>query len=212
VIAVNEIFYSIQGESTYAGLPCVFIRLTGCNLRCAYCDTKYAYDQGNDMTVEQIIDQIQPYPCQLAEITGGEPLLQKETPVLARELIRRGYQVLVETNGSVNIRSLPPDSRRIMDIKCPSSGESSKTDWKNLQYLTENDEVKFVLSDFSDYKWARDLVLKHKLTRTCPVHFSPAAGQMDEKKLAQAILKDGLPVRLNLQLHKMIWPEGTRGV
>lgn len=212
MIAVNEIFYSIQGESTNAGLPCVFIRLTGCNLRCSYCDTPYAYEEGDDMSIEQILRKIRSFPCHLVEITGGEPLIQKETPRLAESLLAQEYHVLVETNGTFNIRCLPPDVCCIMDIKCPSSGESDRTDWENLRRLTETDEVKFVLSNFSDYSWAREVILKYDLIHRCPVHFSPVENCLDARKLAKTMLKDGLPVRLHLQLHNRLWPDVTRGV
>jgi 7-carboxy-7-deazaguanine synthase len=212
VITVNEIFYSIQGESTYAGLPCVFIRLTGCNLRCSYCDTQYAWEEGKEMAVEQIMEQTGSFGCSLVEITGGEPLLQEETPLLAETLIRNGYRVLVETNGTQNIHRFPNSVCCIMDIKCPGSGESSKTDWENINRLNSSDEVKFVLADLSDYRWAKELVLKYDLVRKCPVHFSPVPGRLDARELARSILKDALPVRLHLQLHKHLWPQGMRGV
>jgi len=212
VITVNEIFYSIQGESTFAGLPCVFIRLTGCNLRCSYCDTPYAYEDGKEMAIQEIADRVHAFGCKLVEITGGEPLLQEETPILADTLVGQGCQVLVETNGTQNIRRFSDSVFCIMDIKCPGSGDMEKTDWENVNRLNPHDEVKFVLTDLSDYEWARDMVRQHDLSQKCTVHFSPVPGKLDERELAENILKDILPVHLHLPLHKKLWPEAVRGV
>jgi len=212
VLKVNEIFYSIQGESSYAGYPCVFVRLTGCNLRCTYCDTKYAYEKGTNMTIGKILDTVSRYECPLVEITGGEPLLQEETPQLAKALLEKGFQVLVETNGTQNIDLLKDNVVRIVDIKTPGSGESDKTDWKNLDRLYKDDEIKFVLVNFSDYEWAKGIVRRYNLTQKVTVLFSPASGvNLDPAELAQWILDDRLNVRLQLQFHKILWPDKDRG-
>lgn len=213
-MVVNEIFYSLQGESSYAGRPCVFVRLTGCNLRCSYCDTRYAYEEGKAMAVEEIVARVSSYPCHLVEVTGGEPLLQNETPALIRELLDRGFEVLLETNGSRDIGVVDPRCVRIVDIKCPSSGEAGKNDFKNFSRLTPGDEIKFVIASRADYDYAVTVLLKYeKACAVCrPPHFSPAFGQMDPAILAQWITTDGLPVRLQLQLHKLIWDPDQRGV
>ncbi|WP_457574183.1 radical SAM protein [Desulfolithobacter sp.] len=213
-LVVNEIFYSIQGESTYAGLPCIFVRLTGCNLRCAYCDTRYAFSQGRPMTLEEIEDLLRLHRCSLVEITGGEPLLQDETPELVRRLLERGYRVLLETNGSLDISRVDSRCIRIMDLKCPSSGEVEQNDLENLHRLTPGDEVKFVLGDRDDYEWARDMV--RRVRPVAPpgttILFSAIADQLDHATLARWIIEDNLGVRLQVQLHKIIWAPDTRGV
>jgi 7-carboxy-7-deazaguanine synthase len=210
MLYVNEIFHSIQGESSYSGLSCVFIRLTGCNLRCIYCDTKYAYKKGQALTVDNIIDQIKHYECQLVEITGGEPLLQKETPILVQKLRNLDYQILVETNGTQNIDQLGGDIVRILDIKCPGSGESDKTDWKNIDRLMPNDEVKFVLSSQSDYNWAKKIVQKYKLDKKVTILFSPVYGILAPEDLAAWILETKLKIRFQIQLHKIFWPKNEK--
>jgi 7-carboxy-7-deazaguanine synthase len=212
MLKVNEIFYSIQGESTYAGLPCVFIRLTGCNLRCRYCDTQYAYQEGRSMDVELALQEISKFNCALVEITGGEPLLQEETSELASRLIEQGNQVLVETNGTKNIDVLPEPVIRIMDIKCPGSGESEKTDWENVNRLRKTDNVKFVISSRSDFDWSVNIVNEFQLLSKATVIFSPTFGILEPIALAQWILESSLPVRLQLQLHKYIWAPDRRGV
>lgn len=211
MLRVNEIFYSIQGESSYAGFPCVFIRLTGCNLRCSYCDTKYAYDEGSDMMVEDVVTAVGKYACSLAEITGGEPLLQEETPQLARILLERGHRVLVETNGTKSISVLPDEVVAILDIKCPGSGEGRQTDWDNINRLREHDEIKFVLAGKKDYQWAKQILRRHGLTDKFTVLFSPVHGKLDPAVLADWILGDGLNVRLQPQMHKILWPVDERG-
>lgn len=211
MLKVNEIFCSIQGESSYAGRPCVFVRLTGCNLRCTYCDTKYAYKKGTNLTIKQIVEQVAQYGCPLVEITGGEPLLQEKTPQLAQTLIDKGLKVLVETNGTQDINRLPNTVVRIIDIKCPGSGESDKTDWINLDRLDSHDEVKFVLTAQSDYEWATDVIRQHSLTNRINVLLSPVLGKLDPTDLVRWILRDRLNVRLQLQLHKILWPEKKRG-
>jgi len=211
VLKVNEIFYSIQGESSYAGVPCVFIRLTGCNLRCSYCDTEYAYDEGRDVRIPDILAAVGGYDCPWVEISGGEPLLQSETPMLAKQLLDKGYRVLIETNGTQNIDVLPKGTISIMDIKCPGSGEHHQTDWKNVDRLGPGDEVKFVLTDEADYAWAKDVISRYGLTEKATILFSPAHDRLDPAQLARWILDDGLKVRLQLQIHNILWPDAQRG-
>lgn len=213
-LIVNEIFYSIQGESSYAGRSCVFIRLTGCNLRCSYCDTQYAYYDGKNMDLQEIMDKIALYGCPLVEITGGEPLIQKETPYLIKYLLDSGYQVLLETNGSQDISIIDNRCVRIVDLKCPSSGEKDMNDLKNLNRLTHKDEVKFIIGNREDYEYAKDTLnlIKRGLSGKIPVHFSPSFGKMEPKELAGWILNDRLNVRLHLQLHKYIWTPEQRGI
>jgi 7-carboxy-7-deazaguanine synthase len=213
-LRVNEIFFSIQGESSYAGLPCVFVRLTGCNLRCAYCDTAYAYEEGVLMEIPGIIDRVSGYNCRLIEITGGEPLLQEETPSLVSGLLDRGFTVLLETNGSRDIGGVDRRCIRILDIKCPSSGESGKNDFGNFSLLTHEDEIKFVVGDRADYEYAKGVMDKYSgvLGSLKPPLISPVAGRIDPKILAAWILEDRLNARLQVQLHKIIWDPGQRGV
>jgi 7-carboxy-7-deazaguanine synthase len=211
-LRVNEIFKSIQGESTYAGMPCVFVRLTGCNLRCSYCDTTYAYEEGIDMSVNEIVKEIEGYACKNVCITGGEPLLQKNVYKLINLLKTKSYKIFVETNGAMNIDLLPGNIIRIMDVKCPDSGMNKKIDWRNLERLRGDDEVKFVLSSKKDYEWAKKIVRKHNLPDKTNVLFGSAYGKLKPKSLAGWILKDRLNVRLQLQLHRIIWPDKTRGV
>lgn len=211
-LIVNEIFRSIQGESWFAGLPCVFVRLTGCNLRCSYCDTAYAYEEGEALTVEEVVERVALHNCPLVEITGGEPLLQDETPELAAALLQRARAVLVETNGTLDIDILPKGVVRIVDVKCPDSGASRKMLWENMDRLVKTDEVKFVLLSRRDYDWAKAIVAKHELIRRCMVLFSPAFGILEPQVLAGWILDENLAVRLNLQLHKYIWTPEERGV
>ncbi len=211
MIDVHEIFHSIQGESSYAGLPCVFVRLSGCNLDCRYCDTRYASDKKWSMSIDEIVEQIGQYDCSLVEITGGEPLIQKETPELIRELSNQGLKILLETNGTQNIDKIREDIIRIVDIKCPGSGESDKMDWENIGRLKPHDEVKFVLTDLSDYHWAKDIVKQYALTDRVHVLFSPVHGRMHPAPIAEEILRDGLNVRLQLQLHRIIWPDQDKG-
>lgn len=213
-LKVNEIFYSIQGESTYVGKPCVFIRLTGCNLRCSYCDTKYAYYDGEKLDIHEVINKVALYGCPLVEVTGGEPLLQEETPYLISQLLGKGYKVLIETNGSHDISRVDGRSVRIVDIKCPSSGEKDRNDLTNLNRLRDEDELKFVIGGREDYDYAKDILslIGHGSSGKIAVHFSPSFGRMEPKELAGWILHDRLNVRLHLQLHKYIWPPGQRGV
>jgi 7-carboxy-7-deazaguanine synthase len=211
-LVVNEIFASIQGESSWAGIPCVFVRLTGCNLRCTWCDTEYAFDEGEKLAIAEIIQRIDAFGLATVEITGGEPLLQPGTATLAERLIAAGKKVLVETSGASPIDVLPPGVIRIMDIKCPSSGESDRNHWPNIDHLTSGDEVKFVLGNRDDYDWARDVVERYQLTTRCTVLFSPVFGQLDPRALADWILSDRLAVRLQVQLHKYIWSPEARAV
>jgi 7-carboxy-7-deazaguanine synthase len=211
-LIVNEIFYSLQGESLFAGLPCVFIRLTGCNLRCSYCDTQYAYVDGHAMSVEQILSHVAGYHCPLVEITGGEPLIQENTPELIHRLICNRYTVLLETNGSIGIGCVDSGCIKIVDIKCPGSGESHKNHLPNLNLLLPHDQVKFVLTDPMDYEFAKHII--HStwgLHPPVPIFFSPAHHRLDPAELAEWMLKDCLNVRLHLQLHKIIWPGIEKG-
>jgi 7-carboxy-7-deazaguanine synthase len=203
-VKVIEIFYSIQGESSYAGLPCVFIRFSGCNLRCRYCDSRYAYEGGMELTPAQIIEQIGQYDCRLVELTGGEPLLQLELSELINKLLANDYQVLVETNSSLDIGLLPTPVIRVIDIKCPGSNESHKMKWENLNHLRPTDEIKFVISHYNDFNWALDIVKKYNLLMKAPIHFSPAFGELKPSELAQWILEMKLPIRLHLQQHKFV--------
>ncbi|MCH9031493.1 MAG: radical SAM protein [candidate division Zixibacteria bacterium] len=212
MLKVNEIFHSIQGESTYSGWPCAFIRLSWCNLRCDYCDTVYAYQEGEDMSIAEIMEKIDSYDVKLAEITGGEPLLQSETPALAQRLIESGYKTLIETSGSIAINTLPDECIRIVDFKTPSCGMSEKNLWKNVDYLTKRDEVKFVVRTREDFDWALEQISKRELIEKCAVSVSPVFGELDNQVLAEWILESKLPLRLNLQIHKYIWDPQTRGV
>jgi 7-carboxy-7-deazaguanine synthase len=212
-LLVNEIFYSIQGESIHSGRPCIFVRLTGCNLRCSYCDTRYAYEQGVDMEITEIINRIDAYPCRLVEITGGEPLLQSQTPILIHRLLENGYEVMLETNGSLDISRVDGRCIKIVDIKCPTSGESNKNDLGNLKRLGSKDQVKFVIGDRSDYEYAK--VTMGSISPDFPeeqILFSPVSGGISPSRLAEWILEDNLNVRLHLQLHNIIWPDKKRGV
>ena len=213
-LKVNEIFHSIQGESTFAGLPCVFVRLTGCNLRCSWCDTRYAYEDGQVLSVDNIISKIQEYSCSMVEITGGEPLLQKNTPLLVDKLLSLGYRVLLETNGSMNIEVINNRCHRIVDFKCPGSKMNQHNDLENIKRLSSRDQVKFVIGDLNDYKFAADLakLIKKRMGPDFPVLFSPVTPGLKPAHLAQWILDDSLEVRLQLQLHKIIWGPEAKGV
>ena len=212
MLKVNEIFKSIQGESSYSGLPCIFIWLTGCNLRCVYCDTEYAFYEGKELSVKQIMDAISPYEIKLAEITGGEPLLQDDVYPLMDALIEKGYKVLLETGGSLSIEKVPGPVIKIMDLKCPGSGEASKNNFKNLKLLTRNDEVKFVILDREDYLWSKETLHRHNIPQKASVIFSPVYDKLSLKDLAEWVLEDELPVRLQTQLHKIIWGKDAIGV
>lgn len=208
---MNEIFHSIQGESSRAGEPCVFVRLTGCNLRCAYCDTRYAYEQGEFLEISEILERVRNLRCDLVEVTGGEPLLQADTPELIVKLLDADYTVLLETNGSLDIGVVDTRCQRIVDIKCPSSGVSERNDLRNLAKVGAHDELKFVLGSREDYEFARR-ILATMPAAGCTINFSPVFGTLEPRLLAQWILEDRLAVRLNLQIHKLIWDPETRGV
>ena len=213
-LKVNDIFYSIQGESSYSGRPCIFVRLTGCNLRCSYCDTQYAYTQGEELEIDEVVGRVTSCQCPLVEVTGGEPLIQEETPALIHRLLVRGFETLVETNGSQDISQVDNRCVKILDIKCPFSGQTSHNDLQNLDRLTDHDEVKFVIADRDYYEYAKQIVYltDPSLFRKHPVHFSPAFGRITPNQLAEWILEDHLDVKLHLQVHKIIWPPDQRGV
>jgi 7-carboxy-7-deazaguanine synthase len=213
LLTVNEIFHSIQGESTHAGRPCVFVRLTACDLRCSWCDTTYAFHEGRKMSVDEVIDRVRQYGCDVVEITGGEPLLQKEVYPLMQRLLDEGRTVMLETGGHLSVADVPERVIRVIDVKCPGSGEAARNHWPNLDGLRATDEIKFVIKDRADYEYARDVVARHDLPGRCAaVHFSPVHGVQDAKELAAWVLEDRLPVRVQLQLHKFIWDPSTRGV
>ncbi len=213
VLTINEIFHSIQGESSHTGLPCVFVRLTACDLRCTWCDTPYAFAEGAKMSVDDVVARVEGFGCDLVEITGGEPLLQRDVYPLMQQLLDAGRTVMVETGGHLSIQDVPSRVVRIVDVKCPGSGESDRNHWQNLELLTPQDEVKFVLRDRADYEFARDVVARHKLVgRIAAVLFSPVHNVLHPKDLAEWILADRLGVRLQLQAHKYIWGAETRGV
>jgi 7-carboxy-7-deazaguanine synthase len=211
-LTVNEVFFSIQGEGTRAGRPSVFVRLTGCPLRCAWCDTAYAFHEGTRRTAAAVIAEAAAYPCRLLCLTGGEPLAQPSAFPFVTRLLGAGFEVVVETSGHVLLDALDPRAIAIMDIKAPGSGEAHRMEWRNLELLKPTDEVKLVLAGRADYEWARALVAEKSLSRRCPVLFSPVHGVLDPGVLGRWILDDGLPVRLQVQLHKFLWPGVERGV
>jgi 7-carboxy-7-deazaguanine synthase len=210
-VRVTEIFFSIQGEGTRTGLPCVFVRFTGCDLRCVYCDTAYAFHGGADMSREQILAEIARYPSRFILLTGGEPVLQKELPQLAAELLERGYEVAIETHGQRPLGALPREVIRIVDVKTPDSGEVT-TDFGYLDALEPHDEVKFVVGSEADWRWSLDVIRRHQLGRRVAVLVSPVWGRVEPRDLARWVLESGENARLNLQLHKVIWGADTRGV
>lgn len=213
MLKINEIYHSIQGESTNAGKPCVFVRLTYCNLRCTYCDTEYAFYEGKEMSVKQVIDEVEKYNCKLVEITGGEPLVQlNECLQLMKELCELGYEVLIETGGSISIKDIDPRVKIIMDLKCPSSGMDQKNLYENIQYLKPTDELKFVIGNREDYEWTLKLLNKHNLYGKCEILFSVVFGKLESVELVNWILEDKLEVRFQLQMHKYIWHPETKGV
>jgi 7-carboxy-7-deazaguanine synthase len=211
-LKITEIFTSIQGESTYSGLPCTFIRFTGCNLRCSYCDTKYAYEGGEEFTIFELLGRVKEERIALVEITGGEPLLQEGVYNLSEELINEGYTVLMETNGSMSIERLDRRLVKILDLKCPGSGMSEKMDFENLTFLEEKDQVKFVIGNREDYFWTKEIIGRYSLEKRAQVLLSPVTRKVAPKKLAEWILEDRLPVRFQLPLHKYIWGFNARGV
>lgn len=206
-VRVTEIFFSIQGESSHAGLPCVLVRLTGCNLRCSWCDTEYAFAGGRTMTLEEVVAEVRRFPTRRVELTGGEPLLQRGTPELARRLLEAGYVVLCETSGERDVRVLPEGVHRIMDLKPPGSGEVGRNRYENLQHLGPGDEVKFVCADRVDFDWTLETVRAHRLEGRVPILLSPVYGRLEPRVLAEWLLESGLEARLNLQLHKVLWGE-----
>ena len=213
MLTINEIFYSIQGESTYAGKPCVFVRLTGCDLRCTWCDTTYSFHEGRKMSVDDVMEEVGRYGSPLVEVTGGEPLLQPDVYPLMDRLLEDGRTVLLETGGQVDVSRVPGAVVKVMDVKCPGSGESEKNEWTNIDRLGQRDQVKFVIKDRTDYEYAREIVTRHALERRCAaVLLSPVHGVMHPKSLSEWILEDRLPVRLQLQIHKHIWGAEVRGV
>ena len=213
VLTVNEIFYSIQGESTRAGEPCVFVRLTACDLRCTWCDTAYAFYEGRKMSIDDVVDAVNSHDCPLVEITGGEPLLQDDVYPLMERLLAGGRTVMLETGGHRSIARVPERVLKIVDVKCPGSGEADKNDWENLSRLGPHDQVKFVVKDRGDYDFARDVIARHNLPgRASAILMSPVHGVLDPRTLSEWMLADHLPARLQLQLHKFIWSPTTRGV
>jgi 7-carboxy-7-deazaguanine synthase len=214
MLTVNEIFYSLQGESSQAGRPCVFIRLTGCDLRCSWCDTAYAFSEGRTMSVDAVLGEVDRYHCPLVEITGGEPLLQEDVYALMERLLGGGRTVMLETGGHHSTARVPHAVITIVDVKCPGSGEAAGNDWSNLVRLADRDEVKFVIRDRADYEFAREIVGRYGLdSRGAAVLMSPVHGVLDPAALAQWILEDGRPsARLQLQIHKYIWPSAGRGI
>jgi 7-carboxy-7-deazaguanine synthase len=213
LLTINEIFYSIQGESTFAGRPCVFVRLTACDLRCSWCDTTYAFHEGRKRSLDDVLAEVDRHGCSLVEVTGGEPLLQEDVYPLMQSLIDRGRTVLLETGGHRSTAAVPAPVVTILDIKCPGSGEAHRTDWGNLDRLRPHDEVKFVIKDRIDYEYARDVIATHRLAeRAAALHLSPVHGVMDLRQLSEWALADRLPVRIQVQLHKYIWDPATRGV
>jgi 7-carboxy-7-deazaguanine synthase len=213
MLTINEIFHSIQGESTHTGRPCVFVRLTACDLRCSWCDTPYAFTEGRKMSLDEVLAQVESFDCGLVEITGGEPLLQREVYPLMDRLLDSGKTVMVETGGHMSLEHVPASVIKIVDVKCPGSGESHRNHWENLGSLAPQDEVKFVIKDRADYEFARDIVSRHQLAgRVAAVLFSPVHGVLDPKDLAAWIHEERLEVRLQLQVHKFIWGADARGV
>jgi 7-carboxy-7-deazaguanine synthase len=212
MLTINEIFHSIQGESTHAGEPCVFVRLSACDLRCSWCDTPYAFHAGRKMTIEDVVSEVRSYGCPLVEVTGGEPLLQREVYPLMTRLLDEGFRVMLETGGHLSTEQVPDGVTSIIDVKCPASGEADKNHWPNLERLRPTDEVKFVVQDRADYLWARDVLERTGLAARRTVLFSPVFGQLDPKTLAAWLLEDGVRARLQLQLHKLIWDPAARGV
>jgi 7-carboxy-7-deazaguanine synthase len=211
MIRITEIFHSIQGESTHAGRPCVFVRLTGCNLRCRWCDSEYTFTGGERMDLEDVLARVRAYQCNLVEVTGGEPLAQSESFELIRRLCDEGYEVLIETSGSIDVGPVDPRAKLIIDVKAPGSAEADKNRWANFDVLRPHDEVKFVLADRADYEWARSTIAEHRLDRWT-ILMSPVWGELDLKPLAEWMLEDRLPARLQTQLHKHIWGADVHGV
>jgi 7-carboxy-7-deazaguanine synthase len=213
LLTISEIFYSIQGESTYAGRPCIFVRLTACDLRCSWCDTPYAFHEGRKHTVGEVVEEVTRLDCPLVEVTGGEPLLQDDVYLLMESLLDAGRTVLLETGGHRSTARVPTRVVTILDVKCPGSGETHRNDWENLERLRPHDEVKFVVKNREDYEFAREIIAKYGLAhRAAAVHLSPVHGVLNPRELAEWVLTDRVPARIQLQLHKYIWDPQTRGV
>ncbi|MCP4378698.1 MAG: radical SAM protein [bacterium] len=212
IFTVNEIILSLQGEGTRAGVPCVLVRLAGCNLDCSWCDTQHARTEGNEMSTDEILAHVARLGCPLVELTGGEPLYQDKSVELLEAFCDAGFETLLETNGSLDISKIDQRVVRIVDFKCPASGQSEQILWSNVEQLRPTDEAKFVICDRNDYDFARDILARHSLSELCTVIFSPVAGQLAAADLAKWILQDNLPVRFGIQLHKIIWPDKDRGV
>ncbi len=212
MLRVTEIFHSIQGESTFVGRPCVFVRLTGCPLRCTWCDTEYAFYGGREDSIDRILDAVRAYECPLVEVTGGEPLAQPQTLELLKVLCEQDFTVLLETSGALDTSGVDPRVRIILDVKCPASGMTERMHWANVERLRSQDEAKFVVQDRTDYDWAKDVVARYRMLDRCTVLFSPVFGRLDPQRLAEWVLADRLPIRFQLQLHKHIWAPDMRGV
>ena len=211
-LKINEIYYSVQGESTHAGRPCIFIRLTYCNLRCSYCDTEYAFYDGKDMEITDIMSEIKRWDCNLVEVTGGEPLFQDECIDLLNELVNSNYEVMLETGGSLSISDVPKIVVKIVDFKCPSSGMVKKNLWSIVDDLQAHDEVKFVIGNREDFDWAKDRITEYSLDKICTLLFSPTFGEINPQQIIEWILAENLPVRMQMQMHKMIWSPEEKGV
>ncbi len=212
MLKVNEIFYSVQGESTHTGLPCIFVRLTFCNLRCTYCDTEYAFYDGEDLSINQIIERVKNYKCNLVEVTGGEPLMQEESYLLLQKLCDENFDVLLETGGSLPIKEVDKRVKIIMDLKCPSSGMLKKNLYDNLSYLKKTDELKFVIGTREDYEWSKNIIKEYSLSGKYEILFSTVFEELEPETLVGWILEDKLNVRFQLQVHKYIWDPKTKGV
>lgn len=211
-LVVNEIFHSIQGESSQVGRPCVFVRLTYCNIRCSYCDTEYAFHEGSEMSIEDILEAVRRFGCKLVELTGGEPLFQENVHELMNRMCDEGFEVLLETGGSIDISRVDPRVRRVVDFKCPSSKMMKKNVWNNVLRLTSSDEVKFVIGTREDYEWAKEMIAHYQIGQRCPILFSVVFGELEPVTLAEWMLEDRLDARFQLQMHKYIWSPETRGV
>ena len=212
MLKINEIYYSVQGESSKAGLPCVFVRLTYCNLRCTYCDTEYAFYEGTDISIDLVIEKVKSYGCRLVEITGGEPLVQAESLTLMKRLCDEGFEVMLETGGSLPIENVDGRVKIILDLKCPSSGMMKKNMYENIDHLKNFDEIKFVIGTREDYEWSKEILIKYGIASKCEVLFSVVFGQLEPVTLVNWILEDKLDVRFQMQLHKYIWQPDTKGV
>ena len=211
-LKINEIYYSIQGESTLAGRPCIFIRLTYCNLRCTYCDSEYAFYEGKDIEISEIMTEIKQWDCNLVEVTGGEPLFQEECIILLNELVSSNYKVMLETGGSLTLSDVPKEVIKIVDFKCPSSGMEKKNLWSIVEDIQPYDEIKFVIGNREDFDWAKDRITEYSLDKKCTLLFSPTFGKIEPQLIVEWILTENLPVRMQMQMHKMIWNPEEKGV